>query len=270
MSTKINTILVPVDFTEYSTISLDIAVQIAKRNHAKLIILNVLDFSSMTMSDAKVLFKDDFTSGSIEDRTLYLMHSLKDRMRYKYKFDIDILIKKGLVVSSIIKTAEEMKIDLIVIGTHGMGDLSSFLGSHAYSTVLRSNCPVIAIPVKREGSLFTKLAFPSKALSNNSGQYDFLESIVNEDDIVLGIPGLIKDPSKINIHVLNKKINFLGNKLVSNGIQSPEKIPDIVDLINDNMKYVEIELIKIQKEDQGDYKVDPKDQFVPVLSLIDY
>jgi nucleotide-binding universal stress UspA family protein len=271
MSTKINNILVPVDFTEYSNNSLEVAVQIAKRNNAKLTALHILDFSSMTMSDAKILFKDNFSSGSIEDRSFYLLSALKDRIRYKYQFDIDTLIKKGMVVSSIIKTSEEINIDLIVIGTHGTGDRAIFLGSHAYFIVIRSLCPVLAIPKSVEQSPFTKLFFPGKAINNPSEQCDFIEKIIKENDIVLGVPGLIKDSGKININVLNEKINFLGNKLIGNGIKSPEKIQDTVNLIKDNLKYVTVDWIKIQEEELFLHGVsNTADRLVPIFSLVDY
>jgi nucleotide-binding universal stress UspA family protein len=59
---------------------------------------------------------------------------------------IDVV--EGSVSSEVIKLANKLNADLIVIGNHGKGVLKyAFLGSVAEKILLESDCPVLVIPL---------------------------------------------------------------------------------------------------------------------------
>jgi nucleotide-binding universal stress UspA family protein len=58
----------------------------------------------------------------------------------------EVLIKKGSTADVILETAQELKCDLIVMGTHGQGSLTDMLiGSTAKRVVGKSPIPVLVI-----------------------------------------------------------------------------------------------------------------------------
>ncbi len=265
MNTKINTILAPVDFTEHSMYTLEIATQIAKKNQARLVALHIPDPDSLKMLGLRNPLEVNPTLISMEDKCMDLLNSIKNTIKNKYQFCIDIMLKKGVIVSSIIKAEEEIKADMLIIGTHGTSDNSIFLGSHAYFIVARSNCPVIAIPKRSDRTPFTKLIFQGKLLASVQEEYSFIKNILQKTDIVLRLPGLIKDGVRININVINGKIHFLGVKLMGYDFKSPEKFESILNYVNTNLKYVKAELLSIADETNAGSE---KNNLIPVFSLI--
>jgi nucleotide-binding universal stress UspA family protein len=78
------------------------------------------------------------------------MHKLDEQLRQQYSReqgkDYDLLISEGDVAGSILATARDKHIDLIVVGTHGRKGLSkAFLGSVAESIFRHSDIPVLTI-----------------------------------------------------------------------------------------------------------------------------
>ncbi|MDJ0984515.1 MAG: universal stress protein [Desulfobacterales bacterium] len=58
----------------------------------------------------------------------------------------DIIVQRGNPVEEIIKSAEEIKCDLIVMGTHGQSTLEDvMLGSTARRVIRRSKVPVLVV-----------------------------------------------------------------------------------------------------------------------------
>ncbi|NNK47766.1 MAG: universal stress protein, partial [Gemmatimonadetes bacterium] len=60
--------------------------------------------------------------------------------------DVEIHVREGRAVGSILEAAEEIPADLIVIATHGLGGLTHvMLGSVTDKVVRRADCPVLTV-----------------------------------------------------------------------------------------------------------------------------
>ena len=265
----IKIILVPVDFTEYSLQTLEAAATIAKKNNSQLIALHVLDVSSLTMADISDTKGEDWSFSSLEERALNLLDYLKNNITKKYSLEIKVMLKKGTVVSSIIKAIEETSADLIIIGTHGTGDRTIFLGSHAYFIVMRSNRPVIAIPNSKEHSAFTKIIFMDESQDNIGKKIELLKKIIQKKDFILEMTGLIKNGSKTNINTLNETINYLGNKILENKIQSSKNIKNLVQFVNGTLSNLKVELTTISDK-YGHSPNTIKYYKIPIISITQY
>lgn len=143
-----NTILYPTDFSENSINALPYAIDLAKRVNSRLVFLHVFEISLMAPAN-------DFTSR--EQTALKVAEDVRTASRDRLaetltKFDLEdlecvSLINEGKVEEEIIKITKSMKVDLIVLGTHGeTGSRELLMGSVAVHVIRQAECPVLAIP----------------------------------------------------------------------------------------------------------------------------
>lgn len=227
-------LLVPTDFSEPSYYGLDAAAEIARKTGAQIHIFNACEVSDFYYAADPLV---------ISPPASIMIEGINDQLQKTSNSKLNLLKKraslKGLKVSvsnqvtanvhnAITAYAETIKADMIVMGSHGAGNLKEIiLGSTAERVVRFAVKPVIVIPVKPSKGLFRKIIFAS----------DFSEEAYR-------IFPFVKEFGKINsseIHLL--KINTMDQ--FSRTIDDRRKISDfsrkyggkyVVSLYNDYMK----------------------------------
>ena len=143
--TKVNNILVPVDFSNYSKSALTYASEIALSYNAQLQVLHIIEETmhpAFSISGKSSIF--DLVPGIKEDSKKRANKMVKEVVSDKVKFDL--YIKGGRAASDIIKFAKENSSDLIVIATHGLTGLEHMLlGSVTEKVVRMAHCPVFTV-----------------------------------------------------------------------------------------------------------------------------
>lgn len=154
MEPKINKILVPVDFSDYSKAALKYAVNFSKMFSAELILVYVIE---------PVVYPPDFSMGQIaipsvtsefDERAKEELTKLaKDEIPQEIK--VKTVLKTGKPFVEIIDTATEVDVDLIIIATHGHSGVEHILfGSTAEKVVRKAPCPVLTLREPVKGFLF--------------------------------------------------------------------------------------------------------------------
>lgn len=139
---KINTILVPTDFSELSNEAVDYAFSIAKRIDAKMVFMHTLEWpdhpDEMTpMADEGYAF--------MKDRGNAMLHDLVEQAE-KEGLEASALLADGVPFVEIIQGARKHNADLIIMGTHGRTGFSHvMMGSQAEKVVRLAPCPVLTI-----------------------------------------------------------------------------------------------------------------------------
>lgn len=151
-----NNILVPVDFSEKSIQALDVAVQLAKANKAKITLLHCVELpvryttrSSSELPEALFFIKtaqkklaevsEQVTSKSVSVIPVLETNSIAD--------SVENLIEKGFI-------------DLIVMGSTGAtGAKEIFIGSNAEKVVRSASVPVLVIKDKTDIKTLKKIVF---------------------------------------------------------------------------------------------------------------
>jgi nucleotide-binding universal stress UspA family protein len=124
----VKTLLHPTDFTQASRYAFDLACQIARDRGARVVALHVVppphrNFSEMVIGNP-----------------LAGLHELAPDV------PIDTRVENGDPADVILRTAEETKCDLIVMGPHGRPGLSRWLSGHVASEVVqRATCAVLTM-----------------------------------------------------------------------------------------------------------------------------
>ncbi len=132
------TILVPLDFSDHSFNALRRAVEFSKTLNAEVQLIYV--------KPTKML-KSLFGSGSSEeDKVQEELQDKVEQLNKEYNTTFKFHQMEGAIYSNIVKTAEEIKADLIIMGTHGHSGFEEFwVGGNAYKTVSAAPCPVITM-----------------------------------------------------------------------------------------------------------------------------
>ncbi len=137
------TILVPTDFSKISSNAIDYAVEIATHIKAKLILFNVYNFPIVPSEIPTIL-----PISEIEKESMAGLKKIEKQIHHKHGSEITVECKcrLGFAVDEINRFAELNKINLIVMGTEGVGYLTEKLfGNITSSLIKKAKCPVLVI-----------------------------------------------------------------------------------------------------------------------------
>ena len=90
---------------------------------------------------------------------------------------------QGIPYDEICKAAEEMPVDLVVLGTHGAsGFREFFMGTTAYSVIRNTVKPVLTIPhhFRKEG--FDKILFPVRTVPGIREKFDYIKPLLQHSE----------------------------------------------------------------------------------------
>jgi nucleotide-binding universal stress UspA family protein len=140
----IKKLLVPTDLGEYSQFALKYAVALAEAFAAKVYVLHVHEpypqaavFEGMAY-DAELVAKAEAKArGDLET----IVAELRTR-----EIQAEAVLAKGQPYVQIVREAERLEVDLIVLATHGRRGVSHLVfGSNAEKVVRLSPCPVLTV-----------------------------------------------------------------------------------------------------------------------------
>lgn len=142
-------ILVPVDFSEHSTLALDTAVSLAKDFGASLTIVHVYEPLAVAVPQGYQLFSEAQLTRLFEELQQALAQQ-RQRAEAAGVAKVAAELLHGFAVSEVQNYARENAFELIVMGTHGRRGLShAFLGSVAERLVRVAPCPVLTVRAPR-------------------------------------------------------------------------------------------------------------------------
>lgn len=155
MNQKIKKILACVDFSTYSIMVLEYAVELTKNPDAEIIVLNVINQRNMGETETPFgIFPNYISKGMsaedyIEKQKLYRYEKLNQLLKDNF-FDersvMSIKIDTGSPFECILETIDSEDIDLVIMANKGRSNLSRFLfGSSAEKVFRHSPVPVVSV-----------------------------------------------------------------------------------------------------------------------------
>ena len=136
--------LVPMDFSVTADRAMEYAIALAQQLQARLTLLHVLDMTPMTMDEMTV----GVVATYLEEQEIEAQHLLQASLERVQRAGLqgDSLLVQGTPTQTIVDTAGEQGVDLILMGTHGRTGLAHvFLGSVAEHVVRQGPCPVLVV-----------------------------------------------------------------------------------------------------------------------------
>ncbi len=173
-----NTIVVPVDFSEYSEYALKAASSIIKKTNGRIIALHMLDLQTSTFNESQ---------SYLQERAAFLFQFAKKKFEFflkrDYLKDIKVvpLIKYHKVFSEINEVVEEENADMIVMGSHGASGMKElFVGSNTEKVIRFSKVPVLVIKNGLGNDNFNNVVYATDFSKESVGAYIRIKSLVEE------------------------------------------------------------------------------------------
>ncbi|MBU0973520.1 MAG: universal stress protein [Proteobacteria bacterium] len=148
---KIEKILACIDFSEYSAMTLDYALELAQGGRIPIVVLNIINqkdiyavekLSCYFPNKVKV---EDFVDGMRKDRLQKMQAMINDLPLDKQAL-LHIQIDTGIPYECILKAVETQAADLVVMANKGRGNMSRVLfGSAAEKVFRHSPVPVVSV-----------------------------------------------------------------------------------------------------------------------------
>ena len=195
------TILVPVDFSEYSEYALEVAASIAKINNASIVVVHMLGLTHAFLT------KDE--EAEVFNAMYYMKLSKK-----KFEEFLDKPYLKGIEVTETIRNykvftelndvAKEFSADLIVMGSHGVSGFSDiFIGSNTEKVVRTSEIPVLVIKDRLEQFNIKKAVFVTNLAEESVAAYIKARNFILNFDCTLELlfiklPEFFKSTGEMN------------------------------------------------------------------------
>ena len=154
---QLQKILVPVDFSDCSTVGLESAVRFAQLWNAQLVAFNCVPLQTFAIYAEYAGLDRIALANNAQQTAAKQLHGIVSRLETR---DISVkgVAELGLPAQAICDYARNHEVDLIVIATHGSTGLNHvLLGSTAEHVVRHAHCPVLVVPSWRRGGKHAKL-----------------------------------------------------------------------------------------------------------------
>jgi nucleotide-binding universal stress UspA family protein len=137
-----DTILVPIDFSEASRSASLYAASLAKALKAKLILFHAYMLPTPVSEVPYVMVSVNDLQG--ENETMVRREA--EVLHKNFNVEVACQVQIGMPSDEITSFAEESKASLIVIGMRGAGGLDKLIGSTSASVVRKASAPVLVVP----------------------------------------------------------------------------------------------------------------------------
>ena len=142
-------ILCASDLNPRSLNAIKITISLAKKYNSLVKVLNVQE----NFTSKEEMMMSRVSASKIKEDNVKIANEAKKQLDTLFNSldqssdNIEILLREGKAEKEIVETAEELGIDLIVMGTNGTDVISDyFMGNTATNVVKKSHCPVLVIP----------------------------------------------------------------------------------------------------------------------------
>ncbi|HEX4445803.1 MAG TPA: universal stress protein [Polyangiaceae bacterium] len=137
-------ILVPTDFTETSDLAIDWTIALARRLGSRVTLMHSYEIPIVGFPDGALVATPDVATQLAEASRTALDNAVAKRQGLEV--EVDGILREGIAWEQINRVADEMAVDLVVIGTHGRRGLArALLGSVAEKVVRTAHVPVTLI-----------------------------------------------------------------------------------------------------------------------------
>ncbi|MCU0575678.1 MAG: universal stress protein [Desulfobacterota bacterium] len=139
-------ILFPTDFSDVAAKALQYVKQLRAAGGREVVILHVIDQSNLELLSSYSTIQDYITiEKEIEKRSSEELGFISNELR-QLGFMVTERLEKGIPLRVVLKVADEENPSVIVVGSHGKGNLEEILlGSVSEKVVRKSRHPVLVV-----------------------------------------------------------------------------------------------------------------------------
>ncbi len=151
------TILVPVDFSEQSRNAAYHAAELARNFNGKILLFHAYMMPTPVSEVPYVMVTVD----ELQRDNEALIKREAAHFHERYGLEVEWLVRIGIPSDEIRAITEERKIDLVVMGMKGVGGLDKIIGSTTINTIRKLQVPVLVIPQDARYSPLNNIVYAS-------------------------------------------------------------------------------------------------------------
>ena len=146
---KIKKVLIAMDYDTTSKKVAEEGYSLAKSMNAEAILLHVISELPVYYSESN--YTHEFKVDMMDDLNKTTQAFLDKAKKHLGDEAVQTVLKEGEIADTILKTAKEMGVDIIVMGSHSRKWLETIiLGSQAEDVLTNSRIPVLIVPIKKK------------------------------------------------------------------------------------------------------------------------
>jgi nucleotide-binding universal stress UspA family protein len=251
---SINKILIPTDFSETGLLAIEHGAFMAKLFKAELHLLHVLEVNEYAYDIPEPILRMTKLD-SLQEIVGSKMKQVSDNIRKEYGVMPVTMSSTGRIATEIEHYAEENKIDLIVMGTHGASGFEEFfMGSNAHKVVNRANCPVITVQMHATRLGFTNIVLPIDNTPHSRQKVNYAIELARHYQANIHILGLLESHEDNDEGKFNIKIDSVEEAVKKAGLHYTRKIVEGNNLAVSAMNYskeIKADLIMIMTDHES-------------------
>lgn len=194
MKTEIKTLLVPVDFTEKSNNAVTMAVHMAGRHEARIILFH--HFSNYYIIDRTG--KQAVGTDTVQENFALAEKGLREMKHSAEKqnplLKVDSVIGNSTMIDSLNECIVSENVDLVVAGTSGKQRIREFfLGSASYEILTGAHCSVLLVPENCHTYDFEKILVPVRVTEHLHEKMVLSQTIARKNNAKISLLGVCKE-----------------------------------------------------------------------------
>jgi nucleotide-binding universal stress UspA family protein len=149
ITNKIKKVLIALDYDVTSKKVAEEGYSLAQSMNAETILLHVISELPVYYSESN--YNHEYKVDMLDDLNKTTQIFLDKTKKHLDDDAVVTVLKEGEIADTILKTAKEMDVDIIVMGSHSRKWLESIiLGSQAEDVLTNSHIPVLIVPIKKK------------------------------------------------------------------------------------------------------------------------
>ena len=170
------TIFVPLDFSENSLLALRHAIELAKESDSKIVIFH--SYQSPQMGGGSFTGRKKLTELGKQQAEDNMYNVVMQTKEEHPDLDFEHLVVDGDPLQRVRYYSESYNSDLIVMGTKGVSGLADvFLGSVAAKVISDSPCPVVIVPEGSSEGTYDRIVYGVSILPEDEEVLDYLQGL---------------------------------------------------------------------------------------------
>lgn len=201
-----NTIIVPVDFSDASYNASYYAASLANINSCEIVLVHAfMNPSGIDEMPTGFVFQPGKELWEVKKG---LLDEYVEVLRKKYTIRIKGLVREGMATPAILDIANDENADLIIMGMKGKGKSNSLFGSNTTSVMGKSAIPVLIIPENVEFRNIEVITLATDFDSETDfSDYSVLRDIARKHDSIMQVLNVRKNESEFSSSEITGKIN---------------------------------------------------------------
>jgi nucleotide-binding universal stress UspA family protein len=225
---KSNNILIPVDFSDTSLLAIKHGAFLAKYTKGDVHLLHVIN----KMYEHYAVLEQPMhldNPEKYETSASNKLNELADSIRREYGVGVNTIVALGNPTKEIINAAQDIKADMIVMGTHGYSPLEELMiGSNTLKVITKSACPVMTMSSSAQKFGYGNILMPIDTSGHSRQKVNYtieLAKAFSAHVHVFGILGKNDPNEEAGMNVVMNQIKKIASE--KNVICSTEIMKDV-------------------------------------------